>query len=378
MYEELSRLIAPATAEEFFERFTERRHLCISRDREDFYRDILSIASADVFLQSEHLPAAFVKLVTNGVSHPADEWSAIRTIDREPERVALPERVFDLYTKGATAILNGAHQSLPVLGALCRGLMRELGCAAQANVYITPPESQGFREHVDKHEVLVLQISGSKSWVLRPEGCGPIEIQLRAGDLLYLPSGLAHGAKSAESASIHITVGLFPTYGFQLIEELALIASRQPEFWKPFLPRTAQAANLGPEAEFTRHLQELLAKTSVAQLVERRFNRLVDMQPRGWPGRFHDVLSLPRITPATVVRKRPEVLYLVELDGRSLIARFAGKHVTLPAFLRPSLDRILQDAPFAIGDLPGLITDTGKVDLIRPFVETGLLSIVQL
>ena len=36
----------------------------------------------------------------------------------------------------------------------------------QANAYITPPQNRGFDDHYDVHDVFVLQIEGTKRWII--------------------------------------------------------------------------------------------------------------------------------------------------------------------------------------------------------------------
>ena len=52
------------------------------------------------------------------------------------------------------------------LAAVARSLEVELNFPTQVNAYITPPQSSGLLPHYDDHDVVVLQIQGSKSWHL--------------------------------------------------------------------------------------------------------------------------------------------------------------------------------------------------------------------
>src|SRR5205823_12677252 len=110
-------------------------------------------------------------------------------------------------------------------------------------------DSQGLAAHWDGHDILVLQIAGRKCWRIydapvalptdlpptfaferarppaapgsfrhwiahpAPDAFGPEapagEIELRAGDLLYLPRGHGHEARTDETMSIHVTLGLY-------------------------------------------------------------------------------------------------------------------------------------------------------------------------
>ena len=96
------------------------------------------------------------------------------------------------------------------------------------NAYVTPPDSSGLMPHYDDHDVLILQIQGSKTWHLyvgadRPPRQiqrdndkavaleslpAPTDLRLEAGDVLYVPRGRVHAAETNSEASIHLTVGI--------------------------------------------------------------------------------------------------------------------------------------------------------------------------
>ena len=54
----------------------------------------------------------------------------------------------------------------PKLAALCRAMEKAFSSHFQANVYLSPPNAQGFGTHFDSHDVFVLQVAGSKIWTL--------------------------------------------------------------------------------------------------------------------------------------------------------------------------------------------------------------------
>jgi hypothetical protein len=112
------------------------------------------------------------------------------------------------------------------LAAFCRSLEREFSVAFQTNAYLTPARAQGAKYHYDSHDVFVLQIAGSKHWTisgtpvelpLRGQDFDPsehergqptLDFELEAGDFAYIPRGVVHDARSSESTSLHITVGV--------------------------------------------------------------------------------------------------------------------------------------------------------------------------
>lgn len=148
---------------------------------------------------------------------------------------------------GSTVRVAHIERYLPSLSRFCRGLEQVLHIPIRANLYMTPPFSQGFQPHYDLDDIFVVQVLGQKQWywhsgyanqadlpnadmgfdaarhaLSRP----PTPILLRCGDVLYLPRGFMHEARTNEHASIHIT---FATIGLnlghfveQLVRKLAL------------------------------------------------------------------------------------------------------------------------------------------------------------
>jgi len=373
----LSRILFPADIGVFLEHYRTRKHFHVARNAPAWHAEALGAERLDEYLQSEHLPAAFIKVVNTGTRIPPGEWSRVRSSPAGEYRAAIPERLFDLYSNGATLILDQADHAVPSLNAICRNLTLELGFRTHANVYITPRGAAGFSKHTDDHEVLVLQIAGNKRWLLYPEGAPVVEIALQAGDSLYLPRGLAHSARTEESDSIHVTVGLRAVYAFQLVEELASLAAKDEGFHQPMPPLLAgdEARQLFESAVLGR-LRDLIGQTRPGELAERRFQSLVENQPRGWPGRLSDLRLLPDMTPATVVRRRPGILAVVQGEGKFLTVEFSDKRIVVPHFLDAALGIIMAEEAFAIGDLCGFVSAPGKVKLVAEFVKAGLLRIV--
>src|ERR1700744_367926 len=70
------------------------------------------------------------------------------------------------FADGYTIVLDGVEQYVRTIGTLARSLEVELNFPTQVNAYITPPQSIGLVPHYDDHDVLILQIQGSKTWHL--------------------------------------------------------------------------------------------------------------------------------------------------------------------------------------------------------------------
>ena len=216
-------LIDPVTPEEFFRDYYEKKPLLIeARDRSRF-NPLLSIDTIDRFLAttSPCHPDVFLVDAARELS-PAD-YSFQSGMPQG--RLDLP-RVYEHFASGSTIAISHLHESLPELAALCRAAECKFSGHFQTNIYLSPPNAQGFKTHFDSHDVFVLQVSGSKLWTLNdtlielplhgqafePDRHvpGPVtrELTLRAGDVFYCPRGLFHAARSTDEVSLHITLGL--------------------------------------------------------------------------------------------------------------------------------------------------------------------------
>eukprot|EP00922_Rhytidocystis_sp_ex-Travisia-forbesii_P003518 GHVS01005126.1.p1 GENE.GHVS01005126.1~~GHVS01005126.1.p1 ORF type:complete len:388 (-),score=65.06 GHVS01005126.1:210-1373(-) len=134
---------------------------------------------------------------------------------------------FTGYLDGGSIIVNTADRFSPQLQSVCRCLTASFFYHAFSVLYLTPPSSQAVRLHSDDQDVFVVQCWGGKQWQLyqplvklpyteemlgkdesvNPENCELVmECLLEEGDILYIPRGYLHEAKTAASLSLHVTV----------------------------------------------------------------------------------------------------------------------------------------------------------------------------
>ncbi|PKA57571.1 hypothetical protein AXF42_Ash018546 [Apostasia shenzhenica] len=142
---------------------------------------------------------------------------------------------------GYTIALRGMEFRIPEVAAVAEGLSYIFGQPlAGANIYITPPGSQGLAKHYDDHCVFVWQLFGHKKWRIsrcseaflprlyeplgdihcsKHETSGYMDVLVTEGDILYIPRGFPHEAHTilnlSESQSeapcefsIHLTFGI--------------------------------------------------------------------------------------------------------------------------------------------------------------------------
>lgn len=149
------------------------------------------------------------------------------------------ESLWSAYYEGATIVLNSLHKVDKGSRWACERLLFELGHRLQANAYLTPSSASAFPTHYDTHDVIVVQLSGTKTWHLYdPEDAVPAlplrsdlratsdrlergahrEIELTPGSALYLPRGIPHRAETRSDASLHISFGMVPVTGAELLK----------------------------------------------------------------------------------------------------------------------------------------------------------------
>lgn len=235
-----SRLIE-CSRDEFAERFWGRKAL-LSRGVGDC-SDLFSADAVDELISRRGLRAPFLRVAKDGATLPTSSFTAPAgvgaTIADQLDDTALWRHFHD----GATLVLQALQRTWEPVGAFSARLADELGSPVQANAYITPPQNQGFDDHYDVHDVFVLQIQGTKRWMIRPPVLeAPLRDQpwtdhrdavraaaqeepfidavLQPGDALYVPRGWLHAATAQGEVSIHLTLGVHNGTGYAVAEQL--------------------------------------------------------------------------------------------------------------------------------------------------------------
>jgi hypothetical protein len=221
-----------------------------------------------------------------------------------------------------------------------RALEGELSTRFQANIYLTPSSAKGFHPHYDSHDVFVAQVEGSKHWMLydtplalplrrqefdpKETACGALsqEFDLDPGDVVYIPRGLMHDARTAEGGghSLHITFGaLFTSWTDLLGEALGRWALADVHGRRALPPGFAREASATPAAK--AYLIESLRRFAAAAeadadgLFEHFARDLVETRHARVPGQFAQLARLGELTVDTAVGVRPGVVLRVDDEG---------------------------------------------------------------
>lgn len=380
-------LIHPVTTEQFFRQYWDTEPLVIRRERPEYYRSLLSLDEIDRVLTTLDLRYPNVVLKNAARDLEAEDY----TTNGDNLDVA---KVYQLFTEGSTVTLAYLDTVIPSLTAFCRGLESEFSCPFQANVYLTPPGSQGAKIHYDTHDVFVLQIEGSKHWTLfgtpvesplrnqdfdaaeHAPGAPSVEFELCAGDAAYIPRGCVHEARSADNVSLHITVGVLAyTWADFLIECVADACLRDAAFRKSLPPGFARNGFAAEQAQamFGRLVQRLSEHAATDKILDRFVDDFLSSCPPLLRGQMAQVAALDRLQIESVVGARPHVIARIQTNADSVSVRCFGRKIIFPLEAADAVQFALCRDRFAVKDLPGELDSAGKLTLARRLIREGLL-----
>jgi lysine-specific demethylase/histidyl-hydroxylase NO66 len=220
------------------------------------FGNLLDADAVDELVSARGLRTPFLRVARNGATLGDGAFTAPGGAGATIGDQVSDDKLVRLFSDGATMVLQALHRVWPPVIEFCQQLASDLGHPVQANAYVTPPQSQGFSNHYDVHDVFVLQISGEKRWVIHaPVHPAPLRHQpwtdrrrsverraaeepiidtvLRPGDCLYLPRGFLHAATALGGVSTHLTVGVhsWTRYGLadRLLQHALRTAAADPE-----------------------------------------------------------------------------------------------------------------------------------------------------
>ena len=380
----LLRAIDPVDADEFLAHHWERAPLHVPRREAARFDDLLSARDAERLVSEPGLRFPAFRLVRAG--DKLDESEYTDDVSWRPVAftgTARVPRVLAEFEAGATIVLQGLHLNWTPLARYCRLLEARLGHPAQANAYLTPRRSQGLPVHHDTHDVFVLQVSGAKRWLVyepalelplkhqryRPEGADPgtavFDVELRAGDTLYLPRGWLHEAVTSEDDSLHVTVGVNVYPWIEAVRAALDRCATDVEFRR-------SVADDG--SALLERLEEELEPDRVLRAARERFVRtrrpILD-------GQLRQLRALDDLGPETVLERRETVIADLDVGEDGVVLAFEGKRLVLPPQTEPEVAFTVEtESPFRAVDLPGRLGATSRLVLVRRLVREGFLRIV--
>jgi len=354
---------------------------CIYVHRADAteFDDLLSLDDVDSLLTSSGLRTPMVRLAQDGSVLPSADYTRSTTVGGVAVTGLVDSRkLLDLFTGGATVILQGLHRYWLPLTRLVTDLEDALGHPCQANAYLTPAGSQGFARHSDRHDVFVFQTYGEKQWEIGDEDERQ-EVRMQPGMSMYLPTGTPHAARTQDGASLHVTVGINRvTWRSVLVRAVGRLLT-DPELDEPLPagyhqePR-AFAASLHIQL---MQLRNLLSDADPNELATAETAYFLSSRTATLRGALLDRVDLAAIGDSTGLRRRPGARLTTVADRNHLRLLLDDRELQVPGHLAPALRHVDQHHQLTPADLAGWLDSESRLVLCRRLVREGLLEVVR-
>ena len=387
----LASLLAPTSVHSFLTSFWTRAPFLSRADQKERFSGLLDLAEFEFLLSSVAAPG-WLSFVKDVVRPPSREHL---TRDGTLDIAAINRALVD----GQSLLLTKVHRLHPGIGTLCRRLSADFRAAGvvlrkpvRANVYFTPPRSQGFAAHYDDHEVLVLQLYGEKRWRIHGEAAKwprkPMpdalsadalrpktqELTLQAGDVLYIPRGFAHEAEAQEWSSLHLTLSVQVATWSDVFERVLELEDRLGEplpvgFCSGGMPQASDKSVLARISNGIPHWPGLTrAMTDV-------FNSTFlegDLPPSGNLARADSGVAIDSNTWLAATKGIFASLEVTD-DGAAL--RLPGATLRAEKRAEPLFRKLCEATPFRICDLDNADDAAALGDLVQELFSRGILVI---
>ena len=345
------------------------------------FGDLLSLDEVDRILSTTSLRTPSFRLVKAGEQIPESVYTRPGTTGSKPvSGMVDPARVFGLFERGATIVLQGLHRFHEPVTRFCRDLEVELGHPCQANAYITPPGAQGLALHDDPHDVFVLQAFGTKSWEVH-EAPGELEreairIEIRPGDCVYMPTGTPHAASTQHSLSGHLTIGVHVVTWRDVVRDAMKALEADPS-----LDGSIPAGWSSDLEAFVQQLSERLAQAASAlsnldarAIVDARLEKFLSTRLPLLRGGLVEQILAEDITDETRFERREGSILVLRTRDDTLIALLGDRRLEMPGWLESAMRQIADVPVFALGEISTALPDRdSRAVLARRLVREGLL-----
>jgi hypothetical protein len=355
------------------------------------FADLFSEDAVDALVSTHGLRTPFLRVAKNGDTLAGRVFTSAGGVGAGIADQVDDTRLTALFADGATLVLQALHRTWPPVVRFAQELVADLGHPVQVNAYVTPPQSRGFDDHYDVHDVFVLQVSGAKRWRIHaPVHEAPLRDQpwtdrreavraeaereplidavLEPGDVLYLPRGTLHAATALGDVSTHLTFGVHTWHRHHLAEELvgaALAAVADDPDVRTSLPLGVDVADpddLHAHAELVRDRLLAAVRSVPVETLATALGRRDDGSGRAEPiGPLAQLRTAQTLDDGSSVRLRAQLS--AHLDGTTLRSRAGTADV---ADVDPGALRSLLDGEAVGADALGL-------EAARRLVSAGLL-----
>ncbi len=382
----LEQLIAPITVDDFFENYWDKKHLHISRDDANYFKNILSIEEVNHYFEHSNHYFPEVELINKGRT-PANLFSKeIMNRGYYKGRKINKKKVQELFEEGHSILINhfsenafNFYKSINDLKAFFEAKITEYLVVSNAKL-------DAFSIHHDIEQVFAFQISGEKEWsiydyltknIRTNDVVGRLTrpasdvVLMKPGDFLYVPPCLRHSTKTVSSEpSMSISIAIDQFYGTQLLNEVLKFGYVDNPDLNKMLPNPISSKE--ERALFYKNIKD----TFIKYLEKMDFEEVVEQLHLKEQKKTINPISQKynKITLDDLVEKTGETQAIIHKDGK--VIRFKYRHHVLNffqiyLFTFNFLEK--QSKPFKVKDLFGMIDDEMRLKLVKQLIKIDYL-----
>ena len=367
--------------ESFFDKHWNEAPLLRQTHGDEAFDDLASFDDLDHMVASIGVHASNLRMVKSGQAIPMTAYTVPPAKkSRSPERQVSGPLVYERFDEGASIVLESLHRYWLPLTDFCRDLELSLGHRLQVNAYITPPGSQGFDVHRDTHDVFVLQVSGSKHWLVYARDDPElllIDEEIERGSALYVPKGFPHAASAGSQASAHLTVGILTHDSTDIVREIAKLAEEEAVFSER-LPRDATTSPEALRATVQSHVEDLRAwldGIDVDRLTQRVARRTMSTSQPIVRGQLGQLARLDDLDEQTLIVRRWGATCALFPGQESLRVLLSERELEMPLAAKPAMGEIANRERFRVRDLHQHLTPESALVLVKRLIREGLLQV---
>ncbi|MCU1360665.1 MAG: cupin [Ilumatobacteraceae bacterium] len=327
--------------------------------------DLLSVDVVESWLADGARRPNFRMVQVGRTFQERDYTRAIRMGGVEVSGVADVDAIARLIAGGATLVMQNLELAFPSVRSLTEGLAHAVSHPIQANAYLTPARAEGLPRHADTHDVVVVQLVGTKTWEVDDLGTFTVS----SGDVVYIPRGTPHAARTTDLTSLHLTLGVLRVTTRQVLRRM--LDQLDPDL-DDALP--LDFANLSSDelAETMRPKIEraltMLESTDLREVAAAEVHRVATRMAPRCQHRLSAALRLTDLSQHSRLRRTGECRLEVTADRIEL--HLSDRVVSFPAAAQTALRAFCSSDEMTVGELVG-VDEPSRIVIARRLVREG-------